>query len=72
MELDVFARDRACLQPDSLTDDEGDGLCFGLPHGFAGGTLVTTMQKLAGEFMDDDRELVGRLQARPDADPSAA
>ena len=44
VELDVVARGRACLQPDGLTDDEGDGFGLGLPHGLAGGSQVATMQ----------------------------
>ena len=54
VELDVVARGRACLQPDGLADDESDCFGFGFPHGLAGGALVATMQKLVGEFMDDD------------------
>lgn len=52
--LDVVARGRACLQPDGLANDESDCFGFGLPHGLADGALVTTMQELVGEFMDDD------------------
>jgi hypothetical protein len=30
------------------------------------------VQEFVGRLVDDDGELVGRLQSRPDADPSAA
>jgi len=38
----------------------------------AGGASLAVVQQFVGQFVDDDRELVGRHQPRLDADPPAA
>lgn len=55
-----------------MADHEGDRLGFGLADRLAQRLAdFAAVQELVGSLMDDDGELVRRIQARPDSDPAA-